>query len=167
MTLEVPHVLVNVDSLEAVLLELSQETLYNLGEFSKILLDVSLILLVLPLNVHKELLEMVGIIHDQLVYDGLMKIDTRKLIGITFYDHCCHGREVSGHLCSTSLHYEKIFCLYFMKEPCISFYIRYQRFESNRDVVRFLHLMRSDKSWRLSSIAILILVVASCSNEQA
>jgi hypothetical protein len=64
MTLEVPHVLVNVDSLEAVLLELSQETLYNLGEFSKILLDISLILFVLPLNVHKELLEMVRIIHD-------------------------------------------------------------------------------------------------------
>jgi hypothetical protein len=64
MTLEVPHVLVNVDSLEAVLLELCQETLYNLGEFSKILLDISLILFVLPLNVHKELLEMVRIIHD-------------------------------------------------------------------------------------------------------
>jgi hypothetical protein len=64
MTLEVPHVLVNVDSLEAVLLELSQETLYNLGEFSEILLDISLILLVLPLNVHKELLEMMRIIHD-------------------------------------------------------------------------------------------------------
>lgn len=64
MTLEVPHVLVNVDSLEAVLLELSQETLYNLSEFSEILLDVSLIFLVLPLNMHKELLEMVRIIHD-------------------------------------------------------------------------------------------------------
>lgn len=167
MSLEVPHILVNVDSLEAVLLQLSQETFHYLGEFLEILLDIGLILLVLPLDVYKELLEMVGIIHDQLVYDGLMKIDAWKLIGITFYDHCCHGREVSGHLCSTSLHYEKIFCLYFMKEPCISFYIRYQRFESNRDVVRFLHLMRPDKSRRLSSVAILILVIACCSNEQA
>ena len=95
MSLEVPHILVNVDSLEAVLLQLSQETFHYLGEFLEILLDIGLILLVLPLDVHKELLEMVGIIHDQLIYNGLMKIDTRKLIGITFNDHCCHGREVS------------------------------------------------------------------------
>jgi hypothetical protein len=64
MTLEISHVLVNVDSLEAVLLKLSQETLYDLGELGKIFLDISLILLVLPLNVNKELLEMVRIIHD-------------------------------------------------------------------------------------------------------
>lgn len=167
MTFEIPHILVNVDSFEAVLLKLSQETLHNLGEFREILLDVGLILLVLPLNVHKELLEMMRIIHDKLVYNGFMKVDTWKLIGITFYDHCSHGCEVSGYLSCTSLHNEKIFCLYFMKEPCISFYIRYQRFESNRDVVGFLHLMRPDKSRRLSPIAILILVVTSCSNEQA
>ena len=95
MTLEVSHVLVNVDSFEAVLLKLSQETLYDLGELGKIFLDISLILLVLPLNVNKELLEMVRIIHDQLVNNGLMEVNTRKLIGITFNDYCSHGCEVS------------------------------------------------------------------------
>jgi hypothetical protein len=97
MSLEVPHILVNVDRLQTVLLQLSQETLHYLRKFGEILLDVALILLVLPLDVDKKLLEMVRIIHDQLVYNGFVKVDTWELIGIAFNDHCSHGGEVSGH----------------------------------------------------------------------
>lgn len=96
MAFEVSHVLVNIDSFEAVLFKLSQETFYDLREFREIFLDVSLILLVLPLNVDKELLEMVRIVHDELVNYGLMKVDTWKLIRITFNDHRCHSSKVSG-----------------------------------------------------------------------
>jgi hypothetical protein len=64
MPLEIPHILVNVDCFEAILLKLVQKAFYNLGELRELFLDDSFILLVLSLYMYKELLEMVRIIHD-------------------------------------------------------------------------------------------------------
>lgn len=97
MALEVPHVLIDIDSFLAVLLELVQETFDNLSELGEILLDESLILLVLTFDVDKELFEMVRIIHDQLIDDSLVEINTRELVGITLNDDCSHSCEMSRH----------------------------------------------------------------------
>ncbi len=80
MALEVSHILVNIDRFLAILFKLLQETFNNLCKLREVLFDESLILLVLTFYVNKELLEVMRIIHNQLIDDSLMEIDTRELV---------------------------------------------------------------------------------------
>ena len=80
MPLEVPHVLVDIDYLGALLVYLVEETLDQLGELRGLVLDHRVVLLVLAPDVREELLEVLGIVHYQLVYDCFVKVDAGKLI---------------------------------------------------------------------------------------
>lgn len=97
MALEVSHILVNIDRFLAVLFKLLQETFDNLCELGEVLLDESLILLVLTFYVNKELLEVMRIIHNQLIDDSLMEIDTRELVRIALNNDCSHSCEMPRH----------------------------------------------------------------------
>ena len=94
MPLEISHVLVNVDDLGALLIDLIQKALDDLSEFGVLFLDHSLILLVLRPDVGEELLEMLRVIHDELVNDGLVEVAAGELVGISLYNHCRHVGEV-------------------------------------------------------------------------
>lgn len=80
MALQVFHVLINVNYLLFVLVNLAHEGFNGLGKFRVLLLDDNLILLVVLLNVSKELLEVQFIIKDQLVDNCLVKLVARKLV---------------------------------------------------------------------------------------
>ena len=88
MSLKVSHVLINVDYLSTVLLNQSHEALNQLGEFRMLFLNSRLILLILAPYVSEKLLQVLRIIHDQLVDNCFVKIDTWKFIGVTFDDYC-------------------------------------------------------------------------------
>lgn len=96
MSLEIPHVLIDVDDLCAFLVNLIQEALDDLRELRVFILDYHLILLVLAAYVRKELLEVLGVIHDQLVDDRLVEVDARELVRISLDNHCGHRGEVLG-----------------------------------------------------------------------
>ena len=96
MPLEIPHVLVDVDDLGTFLVDLIQEALDDLRELGVLLLDYHLTLLVLTTYVREELLEVLRIVHDQLVDDRLVQVDARELVGVTLDDHCGHRGEVLG-----------------------------------------------------------------------
>lgn len=164
MALEVSHILVNIDRFLAVLFKLLHETFDNLCELGEVLLDESLILLVLTFYVNKELLEVMWIIHNQLIDDSLMEIDTRELVRITLNNDCSHSCEMSRHRCCTRFHDEKIFLLDFLKKSRIGFNVGNQRLKSYRNIVGLFHLVWPNKSGCLCSIRILILVVAGSSN---
>ena len=96
MPLEIPHVLVDVDYLCALLVNLIQEALDYLRELRVLLLDHHLTLLLLAAYVREELLEVLRIVHDQLVDDRLVEVDARELVGVTLDDHRGHRGEVLG-----------------------------------------------------------------------
>jgi hypothetical protein len=80
MPLEISHVLVDIDNFSTLLVYLVQETFNQFCEFREFFLNHRIILFVLASDVREEFFEMLGIIHDQLVNDCLMKIDARELI---------------------------------------------------------------------------------------
>lgn len=96
MPLEIPHVLVDVDYLGALLVDLIKEALDYLRELGVLLLDDHVILLVLAANVREELLEVLRVVHDQLVYDRLVEVDARELVRVPLDNHCGHRGEVLG-----------------------------------------------------------------------
>ena len=129
MSLEIPHVLVNVDYLSTFLVNLIQEALDDLRELRVLLLDYHLTLLVLATYVREELLEVLRIIHDQLVDDRLVEVDARELVGVPLDDHCGHRGEVLGDHKGTGFHDEKVLILDFLKESHVGINIRDEGFE--------------------------------------
>lgn len=96
MPLEIPHVLVDVDYLGALLVDLIQEALDYLRELGVLLLDDHVILLVLAANVREELLEVLRVVHDQLVDNRLVQVDARELVRVTLNNYRGHRGEVLG-----------------------------------------------------------------------
>lgn len=80
MSLEVPHVLINIDDFSALLVNLVEEALNQLCEIRMLLLDDSVIFLVLVPDVRKELFEVLRIIHDQLIDDSFMQVNAREFV---------------------------------------------------------------------------------------
>ena len=80
MSLEVPHVLINIDDFSALLVNLVEEALNQLCEIRMLLLDDSVILLVLVPDVRKELFEVLRIIHDQLIDDSFMQVNAWEFV---------------------------------------------------------------------------------------
>lgn len=75
MLLEVLHVLIDVDDLGVVLVDLLHEAFDELGKLGVSLVDGSLLALALATDVCKELFEVLGVVHDELVDDRLVKVD--------------------------------------------------------------------------------------------
>lgn len=90
MAFQVSHVLVDVYDLGALLIDLVQEALNQFRELWKLILDDGLAFLVLASYVSKELLEVLRIIHDQLVDDCFVQINAWELVGISFNDNRGH-----------------------------------------------------------------------------
>ena len=134
MSLEIPHILIDVDNLGTFLVDLIQEALDYLRELRVLLLDDNMILLVLAAYVREELLEVLGIIHDQLVNDRLVEVDARELIGIPLDNHCGHRGEVLGDHKRTSFHDEEVLVLDFLKESHVGINVWDEWLESDRDV---------------------------------
>lgn len=132
--LEIPHVLVDVDYLGALLVDLIQEALDYLRELGVLLLDDHVILLVLAANVREELLEVLRVIHDQLVDDRLVEVDARELVGVTLNNHRRHRGEVLGDHERTGLHDEEVLALDFLEETHVGINIWHERLEPDRDV---------------------------------
>ena len=160
MSLKVSHVLINVDYLSTVLLNQSHEALNQLGEFRMLFLNSRLILLILAPYVSEKLLQVLRIIHDQLVDNCFVKIDTWKFIGVTFDDYCCHSSEVLGHDSTTLLHNEDVLSLYFLNESHICLDVFNKRLESDRDIERLFYLRRSDQT--IFHFTLLILLLGAC-----
>jgi len=134
MPLEIPHVLVDVDYLGALLVDLIKEALDYLRELGVLLLDDHVILLVLAANVREELLEVLRVVHDQLVYDRLVEVDARELVRVTLNNYRGHRGEVLGDHKGTGLHDEKVLALYFLEEAHVGINIWNKRLEPDRDV---------------------------------
>ena len=132
--LEIPHVLVDVDYLGALLVDLIQEALDYLRELGVLLLDDHVILLVLAANVREELLEVLRVIHYQLVDDRLVEVDARELIRVTLDNHRRHRGEVLGDHEGTGLHNEEVLALDFLEETHVGINIRHKGLEPDRDV---------------------------------
>ena len=125
MPLEIPHVLVDVDYLGALLVDLIQEALDYLRELGVLLLYDHVVLLVLAANVREELLEVLRVVHDQLVDDRLVEVDARELVGVTLNNHRRHRGEVLRDHEGAGLHDEKVLALDFLW---------HERLEPDRDV---------------------------------
>jgi len=80
VALQISHVLINVYDLGTFLVNLVQEALNKFSKFRVFFLNDSMIFLVLASDMVEEFLEMLRIIHYQLVDDCLMKINTRELV---------------------------------------------------------------------------------------
>lgn len=134
MPLEIPHVLVDVDYLGALLVDLIQEALDYLRELGVLLLDHHVILLVLAANVREELLEVLRVIHDQLVDDRLVEVDARELVRVALNNHRRHRREVLRDHERAVLHDEEVLALDFLEETHVGINIGHERLEPDRDV---------------------------------
>jgi hypothetical protein len=106
MSLQISHVLINIDDLSTLHVYLSEEFLDNLGEFGELIFDYGMILFILVPYVSKKLLEMLRIIQDKLVDDSLVKIDAGELVGISFDDDRRHGSEMLRDYHCAGLHDE-------------------------------------------------------------
>ncbi len=131
MSLEIAHVLIDVDDLGAVLLENLHKAVDQLGELREALHNECLILLVLSPNMSKKLLEVLRIVHYKLVDDCLVKVNTGELIGIALNNNCRHCGEVLRDYYSASFHDKQILRLYFLKESHVGVDVRNQRLETN------------------------------------
>jgi hypothetical protein len=80
VALQISHVLINVYDLGTFLVNLVQEALNKFSKFRVFFLNDSMIFLVLASDMVEEFLEMLRIIHYQLVDDCLMKINTWELV---------------------------------------------------------------------------------------
>jgi len=134
MPLEIPHVLVDVDYLGTFLVDLIQEALDDLRELGVLLLDDHLTLLVLAAYVREELLEVLRIVHDQLVDDRFVEVDARELVGVTLDDHCGHRGEVLGDHERAGFHDEEVLVLDFLEESHVGINIWDKGLEPDRDV---------------------------------
>lgn len=94
MSLQISHVLINVNDLGTLLINLIQKALNQLCEIRELFLDNCMILLVLSSDMSKKLFEMLRIVHNQLVDDRFVEINAWEFIGVTFDDNRCHQSEV-------------------------------------------------------------------------
>jgi hypothetical protein len=106
MSLQISHVLINIDDLSTLHVYLSEEFFDNLGEFGELIFDYAMILFILVPYVSEKLLEMLRIIQDKLVDNGFVQIDAGELVGVTFNDDRRHGREMLRDYHSAGLHDE-------------------------------------------------------------
>ena len=134
MPLEIPHVLVDVDYLGALLVDLIQEALDYLRELGVLLLYDHVVLLVLAANVREELLEVLRVVHDQLVDDRLVEVDARELVRVSLNNNRRHRGEVLGDHERTGLHDEEVLALDFLEETHVGINIWHERLEPDRDV---------------------------------
>jgi hypothetical protein len=58
--------------------------------------------------VRKELLEMLRVIHYQLIDNGFVKINTGEFVRVAFNNHSSHGSEVFGNRDRASFHDENV-----------------------------------------------------------
>lgn len=113
--------------------------LNELDEIRVFLLNDGLISLILVTDVLKELLEMLAVIHDQLINDSFVKINAWELIRITLNNDCSHLSEVLTHCESTCLHYENVFTLNLSEELHVGLNVLLQRLEPDGNVKRLLN----------------------------
>lgn len=159
MSLEVLHVLINVYDLRAVRLNLLHEALNQLSELGVLFLNKVLVFLVLPTDVGEELLKVLRIIHDQLVDYGLVKVNARELIGVTFDDHSSHGSKMLRDGDGALLHDKDVLALDLLKEAHVCLDVLEQGLEPHRDVEGLFNLCggsRSDQSLTVVPVFVLL-----------
>ena len=93
-----------------------------------------MVLLVLAANVREELLEVLRVIHDQLVDDRLVEVDARELVRVALDNHRRHRGEVLRDHERTGLHDEEVLALDFLEETHVGINIGHERLEPDRDV---------------------------------
>lgn len=76
--------------------------------------DDSLISLVVLTNVREKLLEVLRIIHNELVDYSFMEVEGGKFVGIAFYNDSCHGGKMFRYDDCTLFHYENVLGLHFL-----------------------------------------------------
>lgn len=74
MLFQVLHVLIDIDNLRVVRIHLLHEAINDLGELRMLFINGSLFSLKLAANVGEELLEVLRVIHDELVNDGFVEV---------------------------------------------------------------------------------------------
>jgi hypothetical protein len=120
MSLQVAHILIDVDHLIAFLLNLAVETLQELAELRVLLPDELLVFFEVAADVGEELLKVLRIIKDQSVNDGLVKVNRGEFIGVTLYDYGSHVSEVLGNNLSALLHDKEILLLDLLQEASVA-----------------------------------------------
>jgi hypothetical protein len=120
MSLQVAHILINVDHLIAFLLNLAVETLQELAELRVLLPDELLVFFEVAADVGEELLKVLRIIKDQPVNDGLVKVNRGEFIGVTLYDYGSHVSKVLGNNLRALLHDKEILLLDLLPEASVA-----------------------------------------------
>jgi len=72
MSFEVLHVLINIDDLRIILLNLGHEAFNKFRKLWVLFPYYCFIMFILTSNVSEELLEMLRVVHDKLVYDSFV-----------------------------------------------------------------------------------------------
>jgi hypothetical protein len=120
MSLQVAHILIDVDHLVAFLLNLAVETLQELAELRVLLPDELLVFFEVAADMSEELLKVLRVIEDQPVNDGLVKVNRGEFIGVTLYDYGSHVGEILGNNLSALLHDKEILLLNLLQEASVA-----------------------------------------------
>jgi len=76
--------------------------------------DDSLISLVVLTNVRKKLLEVLRVIHDELIDYSFVEVERGKFVWIAFNNDSCHGGKMFRYDDCTLFHYENVLGLHLL-----------------------------------------------------
>jgi hypothetical protein len=101
------------------LIYLRHESLNKASKVWVALFDESFVPLEVTLDVVKELLEVLRVIHDKLANYRFVQIKRWELVGVALNNHGRHVGEMLGDSWSTLLHDEHVLVLNFLQEAAV------------------------------------------------